>query len=173
MGPSDKSVRWPALLAECHDLDVHDISYPGETAASALKRAKTQQIASPVVILEIGGNDLLGSTPPAQFSRDLDALLGYVRAPGRQLVMLELPLPPFSHEYGRIQRWLAWKHNVTLVPKRVLLSVLTADDSTVDTIHLSQVGHQRMAVCVWEIVSSAFPVIAEPAVQRERQREGT
>jgi len=157
MGASDKSVRWPTLIAKEHKLNIQDISHPGETAASALKRAKSQQIVSPVVILEIGGNDLLGDTTSAQFSRDLDALLAYVRAPRRQVVMFELPLPPFRNEYGRIQRALARKHNVTLVPKRVLLSILAANDSTVDTIHLTQAGHQRMAASVWELVKSAFP----------------
>jgi len=157
MGGSDKSVKWPTLLAKRHNLNVQDISHPGETAASALKRAKEQQIESPVVLLEIGGNDLLGSTTSAEFSRDLDALLAYVRSPGHQVIMFELPLPPFHHEYGRIQRSLARKHNVALVPKRIFLSILAADDSTHDTIHLTQTGHKRMAACVWELVSSAFP----------------
>ncbi len=157
MGSDDTSDRWPNILAEQHNLTVQDMSHMGETAASALKRIKGRQIASPVVVLEIGGNDLLGSTSSAQFSRDLDALLAHVSSPGRQVLMLELPLPPLNHEYGRVQRSLARKHNVSLVPKRVFLSVLAADGSTVDTIHLSQTGHQRMAACIWHLVSSAFP----------------
>lgn len=146
-----------AILAKEHKLNIQDISHPGETAASALKRAKSQQIVSPVLILEIGGNDLLGDTTSAQFSRDLEALLAYVCAPGRQVIMFELPLPPFRTEYGRIQRSLARKHGVALVPKRVFLSVLAANDSTVDTIHLTQAGHHRMAATVWNLVRSAFP----------------
>ncbi len=159
MGAGDKSVRWPTLLAKDHNLNIQDISHPGETVASALKWAKSQQILSPVVILEIGGNDLLGDTTSAQFSRDLDALLGYVSAPGRQVIMFELPLPPLRNEYGRIQRSLARKHDVALVPKRVFLSILAANDSTVDTIHLTQAGHHRMATTVWGVVRSAFPTI--------------
>ncbi len=109
-------------------------------------------------MIEIGGNDLLGSTSSAQFARDLDALLDHVSSPKRQVMMLELPLPPFNHEYGRIQRSLAGKHNVSLVPKRVFLSILAGNDSTLDTIHLSQAGHQQMAACVWRLVGSAFSV---------------
>jgi len=99
---------------------------------------------------------------------DLDALLAYVSSPGRQVVMFELPLPPLNHEYGRIQRSLARKHNVSLVPKRVFLSVLAANDSTLDTIHLSQAGHRRMAACVWQLVSSAFP--SKGTAQQEDSR---
>ena len=143
------------------------ISHMGETAASALKRAEKDRITSPIVILEIGGNDLLGSTSSAEFSVDLDTLLAHVRAPGRQVIMFELPLPPFSHEYGRIQRTLARKHKVSLVPKRILLSVLAANGSTLDTVHLSQAGRDRMARCVWQLVSSALSV-KTPAENLER-----
>ncbi len=157
MGGRDKSKNWPAILANQHVLTVQDISHMGETAATALKRVKKQQISASIVIVEIGGNDLLGSTTSAQFELDLDALLAYITAPNRQVVMFELPLPPFCHEYGRIQRSLASKHRVALIPKRIFLSVLAADDSTLDSIHLTQAGHDRMANGTWEIVRSAFP----------------
>jgi acyl-CoA thioesterase-1 len=161
MGTRDTSVRWPTLLAKEHHLNIQDLSHPGGTADSALAQAKSQQIVSAVVILEIGGNDLLGDTSTAQFSRDLDALLAYVCTPERQVIMFELPLPPFRNEYGRIQRSLAQKHGVALVPKRIFLSVLAASDSTVDTIHLTQAGHHRMASAVWNFVKPAFAANVE------------
>ena len=70
--------------------------------------------------------------------------------------MFELPLPPFCNEYGRVQRSVAAKYNARLVPKRIFLSVIAGRDSTLDTIHLSQAGHQFMADCVWRFVKSAF-----------------
>ena len=59
------------------------------------------------MLLEIGGNDLLGDTTPAGFESGLDNLLRVVSRPGRVVVMLELPLPPFFNEYGRAQRRVA------------------------------------------------------------------
>lgn len=156
IGDGDPAETWPKILAREHALQVQDISHVGETAASALKRARTHGIDAPVVVVEIGGNDLLGSTPPAKFARDLDALLAHLAAPDRQIVMFELPLPPFYHEYGRIQRSLAKKHRVQLVPKRVFLSVLAERAATLDTIHLTPSGHQHMADCVWRLVQAAF-----------------
>jgi len=156
VGGNERSETWPEILAREHDLDVQDISHVGETAASALKRAGLRPISSPVVVLEIGGNDLLGSTTSRQFAIDLDALLTFVSRNDRQVVMFELPLPPFCHEYGRIQRSLAVKHGVALVPKRIFLSVIAGSNSTLDSIHLSQSGHQLMADCVWQLVRSAF-----------------
>ena len=128
----------------------------GETAASALKRARTYDITASVVVVEIGGNDLLGSTPAAQFEKDLDALLEFLYAPNRQVVMLELPLPPFFHRFGRIQRAAAEKYGVLLVPKRVFLSVLAGSGATLDSVHLSQTGHQHMSDSVWSLICHAF-----------------
>ena len=98
-----------------------------------------------LVLLEIGGNDVLAGTPPQDFERALDALLGRLRAGDRTVIMLELPLPPLYNSYGRIQRRLARRHGAPLVPKRVILGVLTTPGATVDTIHLSRKGHEQMA----------------------------
>ncbi len=156
IGDDETSETWPRILARMHQLKVQDLSHVGETAASALERARAHQIESSVVVIEIGGNDLLGSTTAAEFARDLEALLTYVESPNRQVVMFELPLPPFYHAYGRVQRRLAAKHHVALVPKHVFLSVLAASGSTLDSIHLSQSGHQLMADRVWRILQPAF-----------------
>jgi lysophospholipase L1-like esterase len=38
-----------------------------------------------------------------------------------------------------------------------MLSVLAADDATIDTIHLSPAGHQSMCDAVFQLLSSAWP----------------
>ncbi|MFO0818421.1 MAG: GDSL-type esterase/lipase family protein [Pirellulales bacterium] len=156
VGGDEKAETWPTILARQHHLLVQDISHMGDTAESALKRAKSHAIDNSIIIVEIGGNDILGSTTAAKFETDLDALLSYLVRKDRQIVMFELPLPPFYHEFGRIQRTLAAKHNAILLPKRIFLSVIAGGDATLDSIHLSQSGHQRMADTVWHIVSTAY-----------------
>ena len=147
-----KEDTWPALLAQQHQVGVQDLSHVGETAGSALKRAQSCELQSKRILLEIGGNDILGTTTTAEFERDLDALLAFLKTPDREVLMFELPLPPLYHEYGRIQRMLAERHLVKLIPKRVFLSSIAEGDSTLDSIHLSQAGHQRMADLVWELI---------------------
>lgn len=116
-----------------------------------MKRAKKAGIQHNYVIVEIGGNDIPGSTSPSQFEIDLDALLSELHREKRHVVMLELPLPPFYHRYGMTQRRLAKKYEVALVPKRYFLSILADGDSTLDSIHLSQSGHQKMSDLMWRI----------------------
>ena len=155
-GVDDGSLTWPALLAEAHGLAVQDVSHVGDTAQSALKRVRKEGVDAPLVVIEIGGNDLLGSTTADQFEQDLDALLTELQAPGRQLVMFELPLPPFYHEYGRAQRQIARKHDVKLIPKRLFLDIIAPKEATLDTIHLSAGGQRQMAECVWDVVGPAY-----------------
>ena len=156
IGGDEQSETWPALLARQHQLRVQDISHVGETAASALKRTQDADIEGTLIIVEIGGNDILGSTTSDQFAHDLNGLLSHLASPQRQVLMFELPLPPFCHEFGRIQRTVAATHHVTLIPKRIFLSVIAGNESTLDSIHLSQEGHQLMADRVWQLVHPAF-----------------
>lgn len=96
----------------------------------------------------------MGSTTPAQFLEGLDTLVEEVKAPGRQLLMFELPLPPFYTAFGNHQRNVASKHGVKLIPKRHFYSVIGKPQNTVDGVHLSQQGHDAMAAIVADIIRS-------------------
>jgi acyl-CoA thioesterase-1 len=155
-GMGGEKETWPRILARTRPVEVVDLAQAGATAASALRQAESLPQEGGLVLLEIGGNDVLGSTSAAKFERDLGRLLDRVCLPGRAVLMFELPLPPFCNEYGRSQRRLAAEHGVTLVPKRVFASVLTGDEATLDSIHLDRAGHERMAEVVWSLIQPAF-----------------
>ncbi len=146
LGDDPNERTWPTLLLSEHQIAINDKSHVGETAGSALKRIQGRYEAE-TVIVEIGGNDLLASTSSEKFGRDLDALIAelHSRKATHEIIMFELPLPPFAHSYGYAQRRVAARYNVKLIPKRVLLSVLAGEHSTLDSIHLSPAGHHRMA----------------------------
>ncbi len=150
-------VTWPTILADRHGVVVHDHAAPGATAASA---ARTQAGAvtpdERLVVVEIGGNDLLGGTTPEAFEAGLAGLLGTLRTSGRTVVLLELPLPPGSVRFGAIQRRLARRFGALLVPKRVLLGVLLGPEATLDSIHLGPPGHDRMAAAIWDVIRPAY-----------------
>jgi acyl-CoA thioesterase-1 len=162
----NEAVTWPRRLAERHGLVVHDHSVMGATVASARKQAANLVPGDDVVILEIGGNDLLGSTSPADFAAGLDALLHDAQTPGRTVLLFELPLPPGFNAYGLAQRRLAAKHGAVLVPKRVLMGIFTAPGATLDSIHLSQSGHDRMAGAVWRLIGKPENTKPRPSPQR-------
>lgn len=144
-GLGDEEITWPRILAGETGWIIHDNSFPGATTGTALKRIRTAEIPPGLVLIELGGNDIFGSGDADAFARQLDEILALAAQPGRVVMMLELPLPPLHHRFGAAQRRLARKHGVSLIPKRVFLSVLLSDETTLDSIHLSPEGHRRMA----------------------------
>jgi acyl-CoA thioesterase-1 len=156
-GMGETSVEtWPKLLARSHSINIQDHSEMGAKGRTMLRKVEKLSLGDGIVLLEIGGNDLLGSTSVNDFERDLDQLLTRLCWPGRVVIMFELPLPPFSNQFGRVQRRLAGKHHAQLIPKRIFVSVLTADGATVDSVHLTQKGHELMAETVWSLIRKAY-----------------
>lgn len=141
---------WPQVLRDQLGYQVLDLSQAGATVASAMTQAA--RIPSPsVVLIEIGGNDLLGNTSCGEFESGLRKLLDRVHGAGRQVFMFELPLLPFRNEYGRIQRRLAEEYGAVLIPKRVLAGAIGLRGGTLDGLHLSDEGHQSIARSVSSI----------------------
>jgi len=156
-GGGDSTQKWPAIIRERHRTAVQDLSRMGETAASAAKQLEQTSVEAPVVIIEIGGNDFLGRGSIQSFELGLDSILKALCEPKRQVVMFELPIPPLYEGFGRVQRNLASRYGVALIPKRVLLSVVEAAEATVDSIHLTQQGHNQMASFVWAMLEPVLP----------------
>jgi acyl-CoA thioesterase-1 len=147
---------WPQILGSRQGVQVRDHARMGATVASAQEQAALIAPEERLVLMEIGGNDLLGGTPAKDYEVGLDRLLASVCLPGRVVVMLELPLPPGYQAFGFVQRKLARRRGVFLIPKRLLIGVLQARGATLDSIHLSAEGHTRMAQAVWSVLRNAY-----------------
>lgn len=148
-----EAVVWPVQLAELlkqegRSIPIISHAQMGATVQSARKQALGLPETPCLVLVAIGGNDLLGPTTDAKFAEQLNALLSEICRPDRVVLMLELPLPPLRNAYGAIQRRLSQKYGVPLIPKRVMAGVLTGPDSTLDSIHLTTAGHARMAAAM-------------------------
>jgi len=147
---------WPEVLGREHHIEVVDLSRPGATTASVLPRVGEVRADGALVVLEIGGNDLLGRTSAKKFAEDLERLLAALRKRGPAVLMFELPLFPLRGDYGRAQRRLAARFEVKLIPKRLFARILTREGFTLDGLHLSSRGHRAMAAMVWEIVRDSM-----------------
>jgi acyl-CoA thioesterase I len=144
-GLNDRDVTWPRVLASEGACTIYDASQQGATVKSAHEQLTRLQGRGDALLIEIGGNDLLEGLSPDLFAARLETLLQAARPQYPTIVMLELPLPPFANRYGAIQRGLARRYHIAVLPKREFIGVLTAAGSTVDGIHLSNRGQERMA----------------------------
>jgi acyl-CoA thioesterase I len=147
---------WPAIFEESTGVGAKNLARPGAGVEQA--QAMAAQISSDdhVVLLEIGGNDLLAGLPSDKFADGLEELLIKVCSPQRTVVMFELPLIPSKIGYGQVQRRLSAKYHVSLIPKRFLADVL-GSDTTSDGLHLSQRGASRLAAFVASALAQVLP----------------
>jgi len=129
-GVDPRVPAWPVVLQHMTGVAVKNLARPGAQTMEGRVMAEKITPEDRIVLIEIGGNDLLGGTPSSEFGRALDALLSKVSAPGRTVLMFELPLLPNKISYGQIQRRLATKYRVLLIPKRFLVDVIGGANAT-------------------------------------------
>ncbi len=151
---------WPAVMGRRYSVPVVNLSQAGGTARSALRQAEQIDLEPSVVVVEIGGNDLLSGVGSHEFTTDLRRLLEETCQPGRRVLLMELPLPPFCNEYGRVQRELAAEFGCQMISKRTFVAILSEPDGTVDSVHLSPNGHSLMADRMWNCLA---PVLGHSA----------
>lgn len=86
---------YPAVLASLTGWRVVNAGVPGDTAAQGLERlpALLQEHQPTLVLLGLGGNDLLRRLPEADTRRDLQAACVQVRAAGAQVLLIAVPRP--------------------------------------------------------------------------------
>ena len=144
---------WPLVIQQTRGVSVRNLARPGAQSSEALTMAEKLTPEDRIVLIEIGGNDLLMGVPSDEFGEALEALLSKVTAPGRTVVMFELPLLPHKIAYGQIQRRLAAKYGVSLIPKRCFAEVIGDASATSDGLHLSDSGTRRMAALVTRVLS--------------------
>jgi acyl-CoA thioesterase-1 len=144
---------WPAVMGRRYSVPVVNLSQAGGTARLALRQAEQIGDGPAIVVVEIGGNDLLSGVTSRQFEADLRLLLEATCRPGRRVLLMELPLPPLCNEYGRVQRALAAEFGCQLISKRTFVAVLGARDGTLDSVHLSPEGHALMADRIWSRIA--------------------
>ena len=140
---------WSVLLDEERPGRIENRAVPGSRVSTSRRTLEQFRFCpGDVLVIELGGNDLLGGVPGAEFRRKLDGLLGVAASFDVPVLMFELPLPPFRSSYLRAQREMAAKYGVTLIPRRRFAAVLSGGGSTVDGLHLSNYGHGKMAAVV-------------------------
>jgi acyl-CoA thioesterase I len=151
---------WPSIFQAHTNIPVVNLSAAGDETSDAILKTKKLSDQDTLVLLEIGGNDLLGGVPASEFAARLDRLLAACAAPNRTLIMFELPLLPHRIGYGQAQRRLAARYHVQLIPKRYLVEAFRAGTS--DGLHLSPAGAQRMAALVDSLLQ---PLLKQPATR--------
>jgi lysophospholipase L1-like esterase len=154
---------WPLVLQQTCAVDVRNLARPGARVSEGLLMARDLTDSDHVVLIEIGGNDLLMGVSSDEYGKGLDALLSKLTAPNRTVLMFELPLLPNKIGYGQIQRRLSAKYRASLIPKRYFAQAIGDAGATTDGLHLSGSGARRMAALVAQVLSPILKSCQSPS----------
>jgi acyl-CoA thioesterase I len=153
MGADPPGKNWPDLLGDLAKLKVRNLSFGGARLETSLDQVQRVKQGDALVILELGGNDLLGGTTIPKYRENLEKMLARLCGPHRRVAMIELPLPPFYNRFGMVQRDVAKSYGVTLIPKHCLAKIICTPGATVDGLHLSNAGHGLFANALFEMLT--------------------
>jgi lysophospholipase L1-like esterase len=152
---------WPTVFQTMTNIPVKNLALPGAEVNEGPYMAAKVNPEDHLIVIELGGNDLLANEPGTRFEKYLGETLQQLARPDRTLVMFELPLLPHKTNYGEIQRRLAAKYHVWLIPKRKFIGVLRGADATTDGIHLSSEGARHMSLLVKEVLAPVLKPLAQ------------
>jgi len=157
-----------ALKADGLDVTVINSGVSGDTSAGGRARLGWALADKPAaIIIELGANDGLRGLEPAETERNLDAIVGEVKAQGLAVLLSGMMAPPnLGKEYGAkfnaIYPKLANKHGVLFDP--FFLEGVAADPALnqADRIHPNVKGVQV-------IVNRLVPLVRELVAEAQKQ----
>ena len=135
-----------SLLSARLGVPIVNAGRSGDTTGSALARLDSAVLSrSPrIVIVVLGGNDVLRRVPYEETFANLDAIVGRIRGRGAAVILVGLSVGIFTDAYGRGYESLARRTASGLVPD-VLAGILGHPDLMADHIHPNDRGYRMMA----------------------------
>lgn len=143
-GPGE---AYPDLLARLLAADVVNAGIPGDTAADGLARLDEVLDADPwLVVVELGGNDILRRVPPEQTEAALRSILDRLLAARVVPILVEIEAP-LAASYATVFDRLDDDYDIPVV-EDVLGDILTDPALKSDTIHPNARGYEVLAAAL-------------------------
>lgn len=151
---------YPALLAAQLGTEVINQGVPGDTTEGGLARVDAALAADPwLVIVELGGNDILRRIPPERTEAALRQILERLLAAHVAVMLVEVEVP-FGGRYAEIYERLGDEFDVPVLDD-TLGDVLTDASLKADQIHPNARGHEVLAADLAEEI--------EPLLEARRE----
>ena len=152
---------FPALLATKLGREVINEGVPGDTAGEGLARIDQALAHDPwMVIVELGGNDILRQVPPAQTEAALRQVLDRLLAARVVPVLVELEVP-FAGRYTDVFKRIEEDYEIPVV-EDTLGEILLDPTLKADPLHPNAAGHVQLAEAIADVV--------EPIVKKRGHR---
>ncbi len=162
-----------ALRARGINAKVRNAGVSGDTSAAGLQRFEFtlngQDDTPDLLILELGGNDLLRRIEPAQTRANLTAMIEGAQARGIDVLLMGMKAPPnfgpeYQADFDAIYSDLASEYGVDLIPFWVAPVAARPDLIQADRIHPTENGIELLvAETVDEVIAAIPESETEPA----------
>ncbi len=148
---------WPHLLAGKTGWQITNGGISGDTSSGALQRLPLllEEHDPALVLVALGGNDMLRHVPQAETVGNLEQIIALIRAHGAQPVLLATPQPSLAgaafHNLSAADfyRQVADAQRVPLI-EDAIADVLSNPDLKVDALHPNAAGHVLLAGKIFE-----------------------
>lgn len=141
----------------------------GDTTAAGLERLdyvlENQEERPDLVILELGGNDLLRGIPPMETRENLAAMLEKLRGQNIPVLLMGMRAPPnlgetYAAEFDAIYPELAAEHRAALVPFFLAPVYNRPELIQPDRIHPTEEGIDALVAATMNDVLKALPEVS-------------
>lgn len=148
---------WPTLLAAKTGWTVVNAGVSGDTSAGALQRLPglLEEHKPQLVLVTLGGNDMLRRLPQGQTTANLDRMLALAKTHGAKAVLLATPKPSLAGaafnnlSAAEFYREVAKENRVPLI-EDAMAEVLSKTELKGDQLHPNAAGHALLAEKIFE-----------------------
>lgn len=164
-GQSYPAMLEAALRARGVNARIANAGVSGDTSAGGLERLKftldSQPQAPELVLISLGGNDMLRGLPPEQTRDNLDAILTELDRQGIDALLLGMLAAPnlgkdYAAKFNPIYPALAKKHGAQLVPFFLQPVMAKPDLVQDDKVHPTLEGIEAMVAATVDDVANAL-----------------
>lgn len=137
---------YPSQLERLTGLRIENRGVSGDTTEDALRRLERDVLTQDprVVIVLLGGNDILRRLSPERTFANLEEIIVRIQERGALVVLAGVRGMPLVDSHGRRYKALARKTGAVLVPD-VLKGILGNKDLMADQIHPNDAGYAELA----------------------------
>ena len=148
---------WPSLLGQKTGWSVVNGGVSGNTSAQALDRlpALLDEHTPALVLVTLGGNDMLRRLPQGQTATNLGQILDLAKARNAKAILLATPKPSIAGAVfnnlsaADFYRQVAKEHQVPLI-EDAMAEVLSDIKLKSDQLHPNAAGHTLLATKIFE-----------------------
>lgn len=153
---ASESESYPAVLAQLTGRKVVSAGVPGEVTAQALQRLPEviEEYRPRLVIVCIGGNDMLRRLSMAEARANVRAMIELLKARDIAVVLIGVPQPALLSSPPAFYAELAREFGIPY-ESEALKSVLYAAEMKADPIHPNARGYRRIAEAVDALLRKA------------------